>query len=297
MNESLNRENDQEVDVFSAVRAPGQAGSVLPVKLGPGDRFAFSCHQGVACWNHCCHGADVTLTPYDILRLCRRLDLRPNAFLKAYTVPAMWEPAGLPVAKLKMAGDDGAGACAFLDEAGCSVYDARPATCRYYPLGLARIKPKGATDKENFHFLVKEPFCEGHHEDKVQSVSAFREEQVVGTYDRINRGWMDILMKMASWRSLGGPQGKELSAQVKQMFFLVSTYVDGLREFFFGTKFFATYDVDAAAVESAREDDEALLELGFDWMKNVMFNEPTIALKEGILREAAARARGDMGGL
>jgi len=41
-------------------------------------------------------------------------------------------------------------------------------------------------------------------------------------------------MKMASWQSIGGPGGKEIPAQTKQMFFAIST-------------------------------DVALLQLGFDW--------------------------------
>jgi len=53
----------------------------------------------VSCWNACCHGADVTLTPYDILRLS---GLRPAEFLKRCTVPAVHEASHMPVVKLKM---------------------------------------------------------------------------------------------------------------------------------------------------------------------------------------------------
>lgn len=284
-------------DIFTGVRAAGGGGPVVPVRLTPDSMFCFSCHPGVACWNACCHGADVTLTPHCILRLCRRLDMRPGEFLKRHTVPALWDAAGLPVAKLKMGGADGDGACGFLAPEGCTVYDDRPATCRYYPLGLARTKAKGAEGKEEFHFLVKETFCLGHDEDKLQTVEAFRAEQGVAEYDRVNAGWMDIIMKMASWKTLGGPQGKDLSPRVKQMFFMVSTDVDAFRSFVFETRFLDTYEIDEEAVEAIRGDDEALLKLGFDWMKNVMFNEPTIAMKERVLRHSIARSREEMGGI
>jgi Fe-S-cluster containining protein len=270
---------------------------VVPVRLKADDRFCFSCHPGVACWNVCCHGADVTLTPHDIVRLCAKLDLRPTAFLERHTVPTLWDTAGLPVAKLKMGGDDGSGPCPFLADEGCTVYAERPATCRYYPLGLARIKPKGAEREDEFHFLVKEPFCRGHDEDKVQPVEAFRREQQVADNERVDRGWMEILMKMASWKTVGGPHGKDLTPQTKQMFFMVSTDVDGLRSFVFGTKFLDTYEVAPETVELIRNDDQALLRLGFDWMKNVIFNEPTITLKDAVLRDAVAKAREEMGGM
>ncbi len=41
---------------------------------------------------------------------------------------------------------------------------------------------------------------------------------------------------------------------------------------------------------------EALLQLGFDRLRNVMFNEPTIALKPAVLQEAIGKAREGLGG-
>jgi hypothetical protein len=41
--------------------------------------------------------------------------------------------------------------------------------------------------------------------------------------------------------------------------------------------------------------DEALLALGFDWLKNVMFNEPTISMKQEVPQDAIARTRDEMG--
>ncbi len=288
-------DKETEVEIIKAVRSPDSDNPVMPVKLKPADMFCFSCHRGVSCWNDCCHGADITLTPMDILGLSRRLSMKPREFLAKHTVPDKWDRADLPVAKLKMTGEDGKGACHFMTDEGCSVYADRPATCRYYPLGLASIKPKGSDIKEDFFFLVKEAHCKGHDEDNLQSVTLFRDEQGLLEYDNANRGWIDILMKMASWQSIGGPGGKEIPAQTKQMFFLVSTDVDGLRQFILESKFLDTYEIDPQAVEIIKTDDIALLQLGFDWMKNVLFNEPTISLKETVMQQAVAKARQDMG--
>lgn len=289
------RKEDVEMEIFDGVR--GQDGNpVLPVRLKTGDRFCFSCHKGVSCWNVCCHGADVTLTPADILRLSKRFGLRPAEFLRKYTVPAMWEKSDMPVAKLIMGGGDGKGACVFLaGDEGCSVYADRPATCRYYPLGLASIKMKDAESKEDFHFLVKETHCKGHQEDKLQSVAEYRVEQGIDDYDEINRGWIDILMKMVSWRIIGGPHGREVEPAKKKMFFMVSTDVDAFRRFVFETKFLGTYAIDPAMVEKIKTDDTTLLKLGFDWMKNVLFNEPTVSLRAEVMQQAIARARYEVG--
>jgi Fe-S-cluster containining protein len=288
-------EQDIEVDIFEGIRQV-DGNPVEPVRLKSEDSFCFSCHKGVSCWNRCCHNADVTLTPADILMLTRKLELSPSGFLAKYTVPAIWEQSDMPVAKLRTDGEAGEGACVFLaGDEGCGVYDARPATCRYYPMGLASIKMMGAEHKEDFYFLVKESHCQGHAEDKSQTVAQFRAEQGVEALDEINRGWIDIMMKMTSWRSVGGPNAKQVSTQAKKMFFLVSTDVDAFRRFVFETRFLDTYAIDSDTVEMLDTDDIALLQLGFDWLKNVLFNEQTINMKEDVLQAAVARGRSEMG--
>jgi uncharacterized protein len=287
-------EPDLELEVFDAVRGHSEF-PVTPVRLDAHDTFCFSCHKGVSCWNQCCHGADITLTPNDILRMSAHLGLRPAEFLARHTVPATFDKSNLPVAKLRMAGVDGKGACAFVGPEGCSIYADRPATCRYYPLGVVSMKMKDAEGKDDFNFIVKEPHCQGHAESKVQNVGAYKDEQEVADYERIDRGWIDILMKMASWSTMGGPMGKAPTPQTKKMFFMATCDVDAFRSFVFNSKFLEAYDLAAEAVERIKTDDQALLLLGFDWLKAVMFNEPTLHLKEQVLQQAIAKARTELG--
>lgn len=285
-----------ETKLFEGVRQ-SDGNPVHPVKLTPSDRFNFRCHKGVSCWNACCHGADVTLTPYDIITLSKSFFVRPAQFVADYTVPAIHEASGLPVPKLVMTGKEGNGPCVFMrEEEGCSVYESRPATCRYYPLGLGAYKLKGHEQREDMHFMVKEPHCEGHREDQEQTVSEFRAEQGIEPYDLINQRWVDILMKMASWRTIGGPMGRDVSTQTKKMFYMVSTDIDAFRRFVFDTKFLQTYEIDDDMIEAIRSNDEALLQLGFDWLKNVMFNDATLTMKQSVLQEAIGAARNEMGG-
>lgn len=288
-------ERDQQLNVFESVRAQSQS-PVEPVKLAANDSFRFRCHRGVSCWNKCCHGADLTLPPYDILRLTRRFGMRPAEFLERYTVPAEHDGAAMPIVKLKMAGGDGKGACPFLAEEGCTVYSDRPSACRYYPLGLISVKLKDSEVKEDFHFLVREDHCRGHDEEQTQTVAGFCEDQGLEPYEKINRGWIDILMKLASWRPMGGPMGKTPSPQARQMFFMVSSDVDRLRKFIFESSFLKRYDIPEAAIELVRTSDEALIRLGLDWLKNVLFNEPTIEIRQEVLQSAIAEARAQAGG-
>jgi Fe-S-cluster containining protein len=285
---------DEKLSVFDSVRVHSD-NPVQPVKLRPEDSFNFRCHRGVACWNKCCHGADITLPPYDILRLSRHFGQRPAEFLERYTVPAEHEGAAMPVVKLKMGGEDGTGACPFLADEGCTVYDDRPAACRYYPLGLISVKLKDSEAKEDFNFLVREDHCLGHAEPHSQTVAEFCKDQGVEPYEQINRGWIDILMKLASWRPMGGPLGEVPTPQARQMFFMVSSDVERLRKFVFESSFLQRYEIPAEALDVVRTSDEALICLGLEWMKSVLFHEPTIEIRQAVLQEAIGKARSETG--
>jgi len=49
-------------------------------RLAPEDKFSFSCHPGVSCFNHCCADINIVLTPYDIIRLKNRLGITSPEF-------------------------------------------------------------------------------------------------------------------------------------------------------------------------------------------------------------------------
>jgi hypothetical protein len=287
---------DTHIPIVSAVRETNPD-PIQSVRYNATDRFCFNCHKGVSCWNACCYDTDITLTPFDILRLARHFEARPEAIVRLFAVPAVHDKSGMPIAKLRMIAKEGAKKpCVFLDEQqGCTVYQHRPAASRYYPLGLAAIKMKGHEAPEDFYFVVKEPHCEGHEERREQTVAEFRSEQGIEPYDRHNRGWIHLLMKLTSWKTLGGPWGKEPDDRIKKMFYMATTDVDAFRRFVFDSSFLDRYEIDPAMREELAINDEALLALGLDWLRNVLFNEPTIALKQEIMQQAIATAQRDMG--
>jgi Fe-S-cluster containining protein len=289
-------EAEMEVPIVAAIKG-GRSDPVQPTRYRGTDTFRFRCHRAVACWNECCHDTDITLTPYDLVRLGRHFETSVGEVAARYAAPVVHEPSGMPVLRLAMRDTGGERhPCVFLDPAaGCRVYGDHPAACRYYPLGLATVKLKGHDQPEDFHFLVKEPHCRGHGEAREQTVDQYREQQQVAEYDEFNRGWMHILMKLASWKSIGGPGGKEPDERVRRMFLMVSTDPDAFRRFVFSSSFLARYAVAPEMRAQLEDDDEALMQLGFDWLRSVLFNEPTLHLREHVLQEAIARARGETG--
>ena len=290
-------EVDLDVPIVSALR-DAAAGPVLPVRLTASNSFCFACHKGVSCWNECCHDTDITLTPYDLIRIGRAVSMPPGEAARTFGSEAVHEASGMPVLKLKRV-DTGEAKrpCVFLDrKEGCTIYENRPAACRYYPLGLASVKMKGHDAPEDFYFLVKEPHCKGHEEPREQTVAEFRAGQGVEPYDEHNRGWIHILMKLASWKTLGGPFGKEPDERTKKMFLMATTDLDAFRRFVFDTSFLDRYAVAPETHADLATDDEALLRLALDWLCAILFSEPTLPLREDVLHDAIARARAGLGG-
>ena len=70
--------------------------------------LTFACHPGVSCFTECCRELDLALTPYDVLRLKRHLQLKSGQFLERYVI-IEWEDGQLfPTYYLTMV-DDGRG--------------------------------------------------------------------------------------------------------------------------------------------------------------------------------------------
>ncbi len=56
---------------------------IMPVKLSLDDTIQFNCHKGIACFNKCCQQIDLTLAPYDIVRLKNRLGIEHAGISRA----------------------------------------------------------------------------------------------------------------------------------------------------------------------------------------------------------------------
>lgn len=242
---------------------------IEPVKLSVQEQVKFKCHPGVSCFNACCRDIEILLTPYDILRIRKRLDISAEAFLLAFAEPKALEKDQLPVVIIRM--DEKSGSCPFNLPEGCSIYDDRPAACRYYPLGSGFMRRQEQPDEEEFYFLVKEGYCKGHDEEQVMTVGAYREDQGVDEYDRMNREWLEFILKR---RSLG--EMVSTIPKVAQFFYMISANADEFRRFIFESTFLERYQVDAATRAAIKADDLALTRFGFQWLKSAMFGEKTV---------------------
>jgi len=247
--------------------------NIMPAKLTAESSLQFRCHPGVSCFTNCCGNINITLTPYDILRIRRHLNLSADEFLLRFTTPVYLEKTDLPGVKIHL---DENGRCPFVTEEGCTIYPYRPTTCRYYPVGMSYFHAAGneGTQAEEFYFLVKEPYCKGHEEDKTQTIAEWRVDQGIDESDEMNREWMEIVMRRKSF----GLQAT-LSEAAQKMFFMASTDLDKFRDFVFNSSFLDTYEIDEQTLAEIKSDDVALMEFACRYLASAIFGTGDLKIR------------------
>jgi Fe-S-cluster containining protein len=238
----------------------------------PNGRFRFACHKGIPCFTRCCAKLDLILTPYDILRLKKRLNLSSQAFLGRYATSYTDEHYGAPVVKLKM-NESEKRRCPFVSTDGCTVYEDRPGACRMYPVGRAASKIPGWHKAGEYYFLIKEQHCLGFNEDKHWSVEEWLEDQDLDEYNTMN----DLFLEVTA-----GIQPKTLKAlNEKQlgMFYMACYNLDEFRRFIFTTTFLDRFDIEENVISRLKTDDIELMKFGCHWLRFALFGEKTIATK------------------
>lgn len=94
------------------------------------DRIHFECQR---CGRCCTRRGDLRVTPMDLVRYCRFLNISVSEFFEKYTVIMENESEDLPIVLLKDKGDK-MKTCIFFEEGvGCKVHLVKPPTCYLYP--------------------------------------------------------------------------------------------------------------------------------------------------------------------
>lgn len=252
---------------------------VAPTELSNNDEFQFDCHPGISCFNACCKNIDITILPYDILRLKNRLGMSSSHWVNSYTVSFAMDQHQLP--GLKLATQEGNKACIFLSDEGCQVYEDRPTACRYYALGSMGIRREGKAYVEDVYFKVKEDHCKGHEEPKKQSVGEYRKSQGIEKYDEMNREWRDIILKKrSSGPTVGAPTERSL-----QLFDMCSYDIDSFEEFTHSDSFKNLFKLDEKTRKDIEKNQEALLLFAARFLKQVLFGEMSIEMSDSGIEE------------
>jgi Fe-S-cluster containining protein len=243
---------------------------IMPAALNASTQIQFRCYKGISCFNACCKQADVTLAPYDILRLKDRLGMTSTDFLAKYTVPFEMDGDGMPGVKLKTTEE---GSCLLLEgDAGCGVYTDRPTVCRYYPVALLQIRMKEGIGTQQSYSLVTEDHCKGHLEDRKIAIGDYRAEQGVPEYDDHNAEWYQLILKK---KSAGPSVGRPPMASLR-LFFIASYDIDTFRRFVLSENFRNTYVLPDEFYAEVEASDLDLLRFAYRFLRQVLFGERSV---------------------
>lgn len=241
----------------------------------PAEGFTFACHPGVPCFNQCCRKLELWLTPYDVLRLKRRLDLTSEEFIERHTEVTAGQN-GWPMPKLLMRTDDPERTCPFLGGQGCTVYEDRPGACRTYPLGRATKGGQDGGPQEEGFFLVREEHCRGFEAGRHWAgPQEWTKDQGLETYNAVNDQFLPIITRQAP------DPDAQIIARKMRMFFMACYDTESFRSFVGQTRFAQLFVVPALRLELAASNDLELLRLGFDWLRFAIFGDATMVLREG----------------
>ena len=263
------------MDNYQTQNLPFPGSPVVPQTFDGSKGIQFQCRKGIACWNACCSNIDISLTPYDILRLKRRFGIGSGEFLQKYTVPYEMEQGSIAGVKLRPVANGTA--CQFMTAEGCTVYEDRPTACRYYPVALLSMRRQDEYTDRDSYALVKEDHCLGHNEPRRITIDDYRKEQGLAEYDELARGWRQLILKKKS----SGPSIGKPSKRSRELFFMVCYDLDRFRSFVVSQGFGELYDLNTKETIEILGDDTELMLFGFRFLKQVLYGENTIPLKKG----------------
>lgn len=228
-------------------------------RINPGDPFSFSCHKDVDCFTHCCRQLELSLTPYDVLRLRRATGLNASELLDKYIIVEQEDTDIFPRFYLTMV-NDGNDSCVFVTTEGCSIYTDRPGACRSYPMGRGVVRQQAGI--EEVFVLLHEPHCLGFLEKPIQTIERYTRFQGLELYNRFN----DMLTEIQQHPFIRN--GMRLSPLQVDTYTLALYNLDEFREQI-------TKHPEMIKGERALEtiDDETLLTHAFQWLKQVLFDQ------------------------
>lgn len=224
--------------------------------------FAFSCGPENSCFNACCRSLSQAITPYDALRLSRRLDISTGQFLATQALIMLGPETGLPVVTLKPGpGEDQP--CPYVGEAGCSVYEDRPGSCRIYPLARAAGRDKDTGEVRDRYYLVREEHCAGHDKGRRYTAQEWIDNQGLSVYNEMNDLFLPVLAAKKN-------AGQARISQERAHFFLLSCYDPDA----FVPMILKGRIPKGQAPDSPPATDEEALRLGLSWAARVLFTLP-----------------------
>jgi Fe-S-cluster containining protein len=226
-------------------------------------RFSFRCHPNVTCFTECCRELELALAPYDVLCLCKELQISSAEFIDRYVVMEQDERGGFPSLYLGMV-DDGRASCPFISKEGCKVYNSRPGACRAYPVGRGVTLDANGTVRE-ICVLVHEEHCQGFSEPHSHNVAEWFKNQGLTEHNTVNDELLSLLYHDQAH------QGTSLTQEEKDTFLLALYKLDEFRKMVASPAFYDKFMLSKEERQTVLADDLHLLGFGIRWLTELLF--------------------------
>lgn len=232
--------------------------------------FSFLCHKGLSCFTQCCRDVNIFLTPYDILRIKKRLGIPSGDFLNRYTMSLIPEKSGFPMVILKME-EERDKSCPFVGASGCSIYEDRPWSCRMYPLD--RREQEG-----EFCFITDGSFCLGMMENGERSVREYLQSQDLEQYIEMEKPFTKITSQPLLSRE------KIQNPKIQEMCRMALYDLDRFRRFVLESRFLDIFYVEKDQVERIEKDELELMNLAYRWLEFGLFAGDGMKIREDLIK-------------
>ncbi|TYO94759.1 YkgJ family cysteine cluster protein [Desulfallas thermosapovorans] len=231
-------------------------------------KFRFLCHEKLTCFNRCCRDINIFLSPYDVLRMSRKLGLDTGDFLQRYTTRLQLRGQRFPLVIIKMREDAGL-ACPFVTERGCSIYDERPWSCR-----MAPVEIRG---ENRYGFAFDSDHCHGLLEDREWTVGEWMRNQRNDNYGELERGF-DKIPQLINFTGM-----LALDEHIRETFYMTCYDLDKFRRYVFEGSFLTAFGVDGDTARKIKNDDLALLQFGFRWLARDFDLRKSMEIRDEVL--------------
>lgn len=126
------------------------------MKIGPDEPFQFHCTE---CGKCCIHREDILLSPKDLFRAAKALNMTIPAFFQTYCECYAGADSRVPIVRLLPRGS--VRRCPLLKDRHCMIHKAKPAVCAMFPVGRGISVPTGADGSEAFsvQYILQPPEC------------------------------------------------------------------------------------------------------------------------------------------
>ena len=162
-------------------------------KLGMEDSFAFTC---VRCGRCCRNREDILLTPFDLFKMAKHLNMKIDEVMEQYCESYEGETSKVPVVRIKPR--EYRKTCPFATKDGCKLHKihptAKPSVCALFPLGRLTV-----FGEEGFKYFLQPATCGNKNQSQTvrEWLDEFGLKEHIATMWHKKMGEISMLMRKA----------------------------------------------------------------------------------------------------